>query len=159
MNGNTQRKLAVKTWRESKPELLRSARVMSSGFCATTPRTPSVEVWAGAVDEKLNNAATATSAATALDLILEVSNIISYPSLENGAPASSRAGFTARPAREDAGAPPDFHSFRVSRRHMNAPVKTEKNRAADELQFGQPPAVADMSSEFSSPGRAPLLPA
>jgi hypothetical protein len=40
---------------------------------------PPVAVWARAVDEKLNNAATAISAATALDLILEVSNIISYP--------------------------------------------------------------------------------
>src|SRR5215813_477544 len=35
-------------------------------------------------------------------------------SSENGAPASSRAGLVAKPAREDAGAPPDFHRFRAS---------------------------------------------
>jgi hypothetical protein len=46
----------------------------------TTPRMPPVALWARADDEKLNNAATAISAATALDLILGVSNIISYPS-------------------------------------------------------------------------------
>jgi hypothetical protein len=40
---------------------------------------PPVAVWARAVDEKLNNATTAISAATALDLILEVSNLISPP--------------------------------------------------------------------------------
>src|SRR5262245_651976 len=40
-------------------------------------------------------------------------------SSENGAPASSRAGFIARPAREDAGAPPDFHCFRASQRDIN----------------------------------------
>ena len=44
---------------------------------------PPVAVWARAVDEKLNNAATAINAATALDLILEVSNIISYPPSED----------------------------------------------------------------------------
>jgi hypothetical protein len=31
-----------------------------------------------------------------------------------------------------------------------------KNRAVDELRFGQPLAVADMSSSFSSPDRTPL---
>src|SRR5262245_38227849 len=44
-------------------------------------------------------------------------------SSENGAPASSRAGFTPRPAREDAGAPPDFHCFRASQRHVKTPPK------------------------------------
>src|SRR5262249_45954033 len=36
-----------------------------------------------------------------------------FTSSENGAPASSRAGLVAKPAREDAGAPPDFHCFRA----------------------------------------------
>jgi hypothetical protein len=42
-------------------------------------------------------------------------------SSENSAPASSRAGGAARPAREDAGAPPDFNCFGASQRHMKAP--------------------------------------
>jgi len=43
-------------------------------------------------------------------------------SSENGAPAYSRAGLVVKPAREYAGAPPDFHPFRASQRDMKAPL-------------------------------------
>ena len=45
-------------------------------------------------------------------------------SSENGAPASSRAGLAVKPAREDAGAPPDFHCFRALSRKIGAVISS-----------------------------------
>jgi len=41
---------------------------------------------------------------------------------------SLAAVFIARPAREDAGAPPDFYCFRASQRHMKAPMNMDETK-------------------------------
>jgi len=57
-----------------------------------------------------------------ISLYGQTPTILTFSS-EKGAPASSRTGLAVKPAREDAGAPPDFNCFRASQRDMNAPPK------------------------------------